>query len=108
MRSFLGHAQLDPKFETYVRDDPRISTLNRHCQLIRQFVQCQGVGRRKIEAIYRQQAALRYEGFFDGAFATTNIQPSFDLNKINNIPKQPLVFINNHPFGVVDGMALCQ
>lgn len=110
----MSHAQLDPKFETYVRDDPRISYAQPGDPwLIRQFITSVEVlfGRRKIEAIYRQLKSQPFaiEDFFDGAFAATNIQPSFDLNKINNIPKSgPLVFVANHPFGVVDGMALCK
>jgi putative hemolysin len=48
------------------------------------------------------------EDFFQEAFAATGIQPCYDESKLAAIPKTgPLVFVANHPFGVIDGMALC-
>lgn len=110
----MSQARLDPKFETYVRDDPRISYVQPDDPwLVRQFITSIEVmfGRRKIESIYRQlkRQPFSIEDFFDAAFAATNIQPSFDSEQIAKIPKKgPLVFVANHPFGVVDGMALCK
>lgn len=67
-------------------------------------------GRRKIESVYRKlkEGPFVIEDFFQAAFAATGIQPSYDNAKIAAIPKTgPLVFVANHPFGVIDGMALC-
>ena len=110
----MSQTQLDPKFESYLRDDPRISYVQPDDPwLIRQFITSVEVmfGRRKIEAIYRQlkRQPFSVEDFFDAAFAATEIRPQFDSTQIAKIPKQgPLVFVANHPFGVVDGMALCK
>lgn len=110
----MSQPQLDPKFETYLRDDPRISYVQPDDPwFIRQFITSIEVmfGRRKIEAIYRQlkRQPFSVEDFFDAAFAATEIRPQFDSAQIAKIPKQgPLVFVANHPFGVVDGMALCK
>ena len=110
----MNQAQLDPKFETYLRDDPRISFAQPDDPwLIRQFITSIEVlfGRRKIESIYRElkRHPFAVEEFFDAAFIATGIQPQFNPQQVQKIPKQgPLVFVANHPFGVVDGMALCK
>lgn len=110
----MNQAQLDPKFETYLRDDPRISYAQPDDPwLIRQFITSIEVlfGRRKIESIYRElkRHPFAVEEFFDAAFTATDIQPQFNPQQVQKIPKQgPLVFVANHPFGVVDGMALCK
>lgn len=110
----MNQAQLDPKFETYLRDDPRISYVQPDDPwLTRQFITSIEVlfGRRKIESIYRElkRHPFAVEEFFDAAFTATGIQPQFNPQQVQKIPKQgPLVFVANHPFGVVDGMALCK
>ncbi|HBF64320.1 MAG TPA: hemolysin [Gammaproteobacteria bacterium] len=110
----MNQAQLDPKFETYLRDDPRISYVQPDDPwLTRQFITSMEVllGRRKIESIYRElkRHPFAVEEFFDAAFTATGIQPQFNPQQVQKIPKQgPLVFVANHPFGVVDGMALCK
>ena len=110
----MNQAQLDPKFETYLRDDPRISYVQPDDPwLTRQFITSIEVlfGRRKIESIYRElkRHPFAVEEFFDAAFTATGIQPQFNPQQVQKIPKQgPLVFVANHPFGVVDGMTLCK
>ncbi len=110
----MSQAQLDPKFETYVRDQPRISYVQPDDPWpVRQFIASIEVmfGRRKIESIYRELKRNPFviDEFFDAAFTATRIQPAFDTEQISKIPKQgPLVFVANHPFGVIDGMALCK
>ncbi len=110
----MNQAQLDPKFETYLRDDPRISYVQPDDPwLTRHFITSIEVlfGRRKIESIYRElkRHPFAVEEFFDAAFTATGIQPQFNPQQVQKIPKQgPLVFVANHPFGVVDGMALCK
>ena len=110
----MSQAQLDPKFETYVRDQPRISYVQPDDPwLVRQFIAGIEImfGRRKIESIYRELKRNPFviDEFFDAAFTATNIQPTFNTEQISKIPKRgPLVFVANHPFGVIDGMALCK
>ena len=105
--------QLDPRFEEYVREHPTISYAQPDDPwLVKHFISSMEVvfGRRKIESVYRKlkEGPFVIEDFFQAAFAATGIQPSYDNAKIAAIPKTgPLVFVANHPFGVIDGMALC-
>ena len=67
-------------------------------------------GRRKIESVYRKlkEGPFAIEDYSQAAFAATGIQPCYDEAKLAAIPRTgPLVFVANHPFGVIDGMALC-
>lgn len=107
--------QLDPRFEEYVRKHPTISYSYAQPDdpwLIKHFIASTEVmfGRRQIESVYRKlkEGPFAIEDFFQEAFAATGIQPSYDESKLEAIPKTgPLVFVANHPFGVIDGMTLC-
>ena len=105
--------QLDPRFEEYVREHPTISYAQPDDPwLVKHFISSMEVvfGRRKIESVYRKlkEGPFVIEDFFQAAFAATGIQPCYDDAKLAAIPKTgPLVFVANHPFGVIDGMALC-
>ena len=105
--------QLDPRFEEYVRENPTISYAQPDDPwLVKHFISSMEVvfGRRKIESVYRKlkEGPFAIEAFFQAAFAATGIQPCYDDAKLAAIPKTgPLVFVANHPFGVIDGMALC-
>ena len=67
-------------------------------------------GRRKVERVYHQ---LKHEPFdvtrfFSRGLELANISYTRDAAAESRIPKDgPLVFIANHPFGVVDGTMLC-
>ena len=105
--------QLDPRFEEYVREHPTISYAQPDDPwLVKHFIASTEVmfGRRKIESVYRKlkEGPFAIEDFFQEAFAATGIQTSYDESKLEAIPKTgPLVFVANHPFGVIDGMTLC-
>lgn len=67
-------------------------------------------GRDSIESIYQDVRAISqtYIDFFDQALCAGNLQLRFDQNQFNRIPREgPLVFIANHPFGIIDGLAMC-
>lgn len=110
----MPNTKLDPQFEDYVRDNPTISYVQPGDPwLVRRVISSVEMifGRRRIEKVYHRlkEGPFSVVGFFDEAFAATNIRPSYSLERIAEIPKTgPLVFVANHPYGVVDGMVLCQ
>ena len=66
-------------------------------------------GRRKLEKMYADVNNTvpdsRY--IWEDVIERLSIQLNYNLDMIGKIPKQgPLVFISNHPFGVVDGLIL--
>ena len=68
------------------------------------------LGRNKVQSVYDQLKTNGYgpDEFFSQALAAMNITPVFDKAQLNKIPKEgPLVFVANHPYGVVDGLILC-
>lgn len=68
-------------------------------------------GRRRIEKIYNELSD-KYAGFslefWEDVLARLEIQPNIDAEQLAKIPKSgPVVFVANHPYGIVDGVALC-
>jgi len=67
-------------------------------------------GRKNLEQRYEELLSLT-EGnisFFEAALKATRIQLDIDPVQLDAIPKQgPVVFIANHPYGIIDGLALC-
>ena len=67
-------------------------------------------GRNRMEQIYHRSKnrGLSVRSFFAAALEETQIDVQFDSAKLESIPKTgPLMFVANHPFGVVDGIVLC-
>lgn len=104
---------IDPQFACYLRDPPRLSYseptdpwLNR--LLISSLESL--LGRKKLEAVYFALKASQrpVQEFFSGALKAAAIDVDFDAAKLRAIPRQgPLVFVANHPYGVIDGLVLC-
>ena len=68
------------------------------------------LGRNKIEAVYNnlKDEQFNLTTFFSSALKETKITAKYDLEKLQAVPKTgPLMFVANHPFGVVDGIVLC-
>ena len=108
----MGKENLDPRLSDYIQDDPTLSYVQETDPwIVQKFISAIEImfGRRKLEAIYKdlQKEPFSVESFFSGALDATKIQGCYDQNKLSNLPKTgPLVFVANHPFGVVDGLLL--
>ena len=109
----MSFAHVDPQFRSYLREPPRISYTNPDdTWLVRHFVSSIEIllGRNKIEAVYNnlKDEQFNLTTFFSSALKETEITAKYDLEKLQAVPKTgPLMFVANHPFGVVDGIVLC-
>ncbi len=105
--------EIDPQFYSYLRNPPRLSYTNPDDSwLKRQLVSSLEVifGRNRIESVYYRlkDNNLSIQTFFAEALAEAQISVSYDRQRLRNLPQQgPLMFVANHPFGVVDGIILC-
>jgi putative hemolysin len=66
-------------------------------------------GQRKLRRLYYRHVdnMRRGESFFDSAMRLLNINVSYDDDALAAIPKTgPVIFISNHPYGVLDGITL--
>ena len=67
-------------------------------------------GRRKVERIYHRlkDEEFDFTTFFGRSLELAGIEPVIDPRQEARIPREgPLVIIANHPFGIVDGVILC-
>ncbi len=66
-------------------------------------------GQRKLKKLYvqHQENLRRGQNFFDSAIKLLRINVHFDNEALKAIPRTgPVVFISNHPYGVLDGITL--
>ncbi len=97
----------------YVKEKPRISYVQPEDPWINRQLMSKlelMFGRSKIENVYHRLKEEPFDivRFFESALYEGNIKPDYDQASLNAIPKQgPLVFVANHPFGIVDGVVMC-
>jgi len=68
------------------------------------------LGRRHLERIYDNVIAATDQGesYWRAALQELDACPTFQETAFQQIPKNgPVVFIANHPFGILDGLTLC-
>ena len=105
--------EVDPMFEYYIVEKPRLTYESpEDGPLTRAFVRVlEGfLGRHEMEGHYQRLKAMDIDSktFFREAFKLTNIALDGDTSALANIPKdRPVLFIANHPFGVIDGLIMC-
>jgi putative hemolysin len=66
-------------------------------------------GQRKLKRLYLRHLdnLERGEGFFDSALRLLNIKVNYDDEALAAVPKTgPVIFVSNHPYGVLDGITL--
>lgn len=69
-------------------------------------------GRRRLEKLYHSALAgldgQHYHSVWEAALAALQVRLEYDTERLAAIPRSgPLIFIANHPYGVLDGLALC-
>ncbi|MDE2445192.1 MAG: lysophospholipid acyltransferase family protein [Alphaproteobacteria bacterium] len=66
-------------------------------------------GQRKLKKLYitHQENLKRGDGFFDSAMRLLRINVNYESKTLAQVPQTgPVVFISNHPYGVLDGITL--
>lgn len=57
--------------------------------------------------VERDSPRYRHETFFDSAIRLLNVDVRYDQEMLDKVPSdKPVLFIANHPFGVIDGIIL--
>ena len=66
-------------------------------------------GQRKLKKLYlrHQENLSKGENFFDSAMRLLRINVTYDADTLAQVPTSgPVIFISNHPYGVLDGITL--
>jgi len=66
-------------------------------------------GARAVELLYLENRARMQPGenWFRACLDTMRVSIQFDQSQLAKVPRQgPLIFVSNHPFGVLDGIAM--
>lgn len=98
-----SHAPFEVRLSYAEPDDPVWKRL-----LIRGIEQISG--RPHLEKLYREirKEPFSAANFWRDSLAGLNVTLAYDHERLESIPKEgPLVFIANHPFGVIDGLSIC-
>lgn len=105
--------ELDAARLAYLRDTPRLSYVQPDdawwVQKLMSGIEVM-FGRNRIEQIYHQLKAKPFNvrTFFKEALAQTEVNVEVEAAQIQKIPQTgPVVFLANHPFGILDGIILC-
>lgn len=102
MPAEIGEAAERVRFSYSTADQPLVQ------RAVIQAIEKMG-GQRKLKRLYdrHQQDRLEGESFFDAAIRLLKLDVRFDADRLAATPAEgPVVFIANHPYGVLDGITL--
>ncbi|MDG1066377.1 MAG: 1-acyl-sn-glycerol-3-phosphate acyltransferase [Luminiphilus sp.] len=104
---------IDPQFEHYLREQPRLSYASSDQpwvtrQVTRSIERALGRGRLEEHYFALKARKLRPQTFFQEALLRSGIELHADFSPLEQIDVgRPLLFLANHPFGIVDGLVMC-
>jgi putative hemolysin len=105
--------ELDPQFSDYLVERPRLSYVQPDDGRLRKLV-INGLelatGRDKLESVYRRlkDRPFAIESFFGDAISAGKIRVNHrGILPIDIDIDGPIIFLANHPFGIIDGIVLC-
>lgn len=104
---------IDPQFEPYLRENPGLTYASSDQPWItRQVTRSieRALGRRRLEHHYFDLKArnLTSQAFFQQALERSGVTLQGDFSALQELePGKPILFLANHPFGVLDGLVMC-
>ena len=104
---------IDPQFEHYLRDKPGLTyASDEQGWMARQVTRSieRALGRKRLEGHYFALKArgLSSQDFFRAAFERSGIRLDGNRSALEQlVNSRPLLFLANHPFGVLDGLVMC-
>jgi putative hemolysin len=109
----MSQLEIDPQFASYVTGKPSLSYVQPTDAPLKKFI-ISGIerllGRSKLEKVYwkLKDKPFDIKEFFGDAMALGQLDINHKgLNPDSLSIEGPLIFMANHPFGIVDGMVLC-
>ena len=100
-------------FERFLRAEPKVTYVEESDSGLRRFVIDRVerlMGRGQVDRIYQdlKEPDFDVQVFFKEALAQGNIDLHYDEAQLAKVPATgPVVFVANHPFGIIDGIGLC-